>query len=112
MSGAWPFVGRQDELRALTRDLEDGAPGFVLTGPAGVGKSRLVSEVCTALDPARCRTRIIRATEADPVPFGAFASALPSGTTAVSPRLPRIHDRLDSIFFGHGDSSAYLRRRT
>lgn len=40
-SSATGFVGRQAEVRALSALLGDGAPLVVLTGPAGVGKSRL-----------------------------------------------------------------------
>ena len=41
----WPLVGRVEEL-ALLRQLRSGSPGVsaVISGPAGVGKSRLARE--------------------------------------------------------------------
>ncbi|GLZ81451.1 LuxR family transcriptional regulator [Actinorhabdospora filicis] len=73
MTTQWPFAGREAELAALAGFLA--APGghAVITGPAGVGKSRLAAE---AVGPD---ARVARAAEAlRGVPFGAFAHLLPA----------------------------------
>lgn len=41
------FVGRTDELGAVINSIERGA-GAVVTGPAGIGKTRLVMEAANA----------------------------------------------------------------
>ena len=41
--GASTFVGRGAELERLGALVRDGAPVTLVTGPAGVGKSRLVA---------------------------------------------------------------------
>lgn len=49
--GSWPLVGRDEELSALLDAIESGSSRvFVLTGAAGVGKSRLATETIDALD--------------------------------------------------------------
>ncbi|RKT53742.1 AAA family ATPase [Saccharothrix australiensis] len=73
----WPFVARQTELsiamRALTaRDRR----GVVLTGPPGVGKSRLADELCDRLGRHVVRCHATAATAQ--LPFGALAGALPA----------------------------------
>ncbi|HEU4424525.1 MAG TPA: AAA family ATPase, partial [Pilimelia sp.] len=54
MAGQERFVGRQDELSVLSRRLADartGAGGVVLvSGPAGIGKTRLVEEFLATVD--------------------------------------------------------------
>src|ERR1017187_5494003 len=51
------FTGRDDELAGLLAWCRDGAPRGVrlVTGPGGVGKTRLSVELCARLDPGRCR---------------------------------------------------------
>lgn len=45
VSSAWPFTGRLDEVRRIkTLSSEGNSGGLVLSGPQGVGKSRLVAE--------------------------------------------------------------------
>lgn len=44
---AWPVVGRDLELRAIEHGVASGGGAFV-TGPAGVGKTRLLQEVAAA----------------------------------------------------------------
>ena len=51
---AWPLVGRFIELESCRRALaEDGVPVQLITGAAGVGKSRLMAEICRRLDDER-----------------------------------------------------------
>ncbi len=44
----WPFTGRDDELELLRRSLVAERHGVVVTGPAGHGKTRLVTEAVRA----------------------------------------------------------------
>ncbi len=69
----WPFTGREDELELVRGALTAGRHGIVITGPAGCGKTRLVSEAVRGTDCARVagtpETRRIR--------FAAFAHLVP-----------------------------------
>ena len=81
----WPFTGRQDELDLLRRSLTGAGRGLVVTGPAGRGKTRLVTEVSRDSDCARV-TGTPRAGE---LPFAAFAMLLPGPVT--------LHDALHHL---------------
>lgn len=82
MGRLWPLTGRDAELREVTAAIRPGAAGIVVSGPAGVGKTRLARE---ALRRAADRgTRPVWAQgsrAARPFPFGAFAGLvdLPGG---------------------------------
>ncbi|MGW5473171.1 LuxR family transcriptional regulator AbsR2 [Streptomyces chartreusis] len=69
----WPFTGREDELELVRGALAAGRHGIVITGPAGSGKTRLVTEAARGADCARVagtpETRRIR--------FAAFAHLVP-----------------------------------
>ncbi|CAL9645687.1 hypothetical protein SUDANB15_06447 [Streptomyces sp. enrichment culture] len=73
----WPFTGREDELDLVRRSLTGVRRGLVVTGPAGRGKTRLVTEAVRGTDCARVtgtpRTRDL--------PFAAFAPLLPEPVT-------------------------------
>ncbi|WP_433561648.1 LuxR C-terminal-related transcriptional regulator [Nocardia sp. CA-151230] len=62
-----PFVGRIRELATLNEACH--APGgdgvFLVEGPAGIGKSRLLSEFADGLEPGRWRTVAVAGTEYD-----------------------------------------------
>ncbi|MFE3727269.1 LuxR C-terminal-related transcriptional regulator [Nocardia sp. NPDC059154] len=62
-----PFVGRTRELATLNAACH--APGgdgvFLVEGPAGIGKSRLLSEFANGLEPDRWRTVVVAGTEYD-----------------------------------------------
>ncbi len=45
MVAAWPLIGRAEELDRLRESTTPAAHGSVLSGPAGVGKTRLAREV-------------------------------------------------------------------
>jgi len=71
------MVGRREE-QAFLADLIDDAQrrGVLLSGRAGVGKSRLMREVLRAT--TSCHVELLTATEsARPIPFGATARLLP-----------------------------------
>ncbi|MDO0909992.1 helix-turn-helix transcriptional regulator [Streptomyces sp. DT2A-34] len=69
----WPFTGREHELELVRGSLTAGRHGIVITGPAGRGKTRLVTETVRGTDCARVagtpETRRIR--------FAAFAHLVP-----------------------------------
>ena len=77
----WPLVGRHDELETFLASLADPrAHGFVIHGPAGVGKTRLADQ-CLALADQQGRN-VSRATATEgarETPLGALAHLLPAG---------------------------------
>ncbi|MEU3935240.1 LuxR family transcriptional regulator [Streptomyces sp. NPDC029044] len=73
----WPFAGREDELELVRRSLTGVRRGIVVTGPAGCGKSRLVTEAMRGTDGARAAGTPGSRT----VPFAAFAHLLPESVT-------------------------------
>ncbi|MGW7278585.1 LuxR family transcriptional regulator AbsR2 [Streptomyces sp. NPDC054844] len=73
----WPFTGRADELELVRRSLTAGRGGLVVTGPAGCGKSRLVTEAVRGTDCARAAGT----PETREIPFAAFAHLLPEAVT-------------------------------
>lgn len=107
-SEAIPFVGRQDDwarIMAAWRRMTDGEAHFVLIGgPAGIGKSRLVAELCDwaghqGIKPARTRAyaaegRLPYAPVADWLRSPILAAALPrldlSSLSEISRLLPEL----------------------
>lgn len=76
------FVGRGAEIAAVRAGLDLG--GTLVAGPAGVGKTRLVSEVLRSLDPKKYDVRRAYGTHsAAAIPLGAFAALLPPGAHTV-----------------------------
>ncbi|MFF8393367.1 LuxR C-terminal-related transcriptional regulator [Streptomyces sp. NPDC016172] len=73
----WPFAGREDELELVRRSLTGVRRGIVVTGPAGCGKSRLVTE---AIRDTGC-ARAAGTPESRTIPFAAFAHLLPESVT-------------------------------
>ncbi|MEU8972524.1 LuxR C-terminal-related transcriptional regulator [Streptomyces monashensis] len=75
----WPFTGRDDELERVRGAWAAGRQGIVVTGPAGHGKTRLITEAVRGTDHAL----VTGTPEARELPFAAFAHLLPD---AVSPQ--------------------------
>ncbi|MFF1306311.1 LuxR C-terminal-related transcriptional regulator [Streptomyces sp. NPDC058307] len=69
----WPFTGREDELELVRRSVAGGRQGIVVTGPAGRGKTRLVTE---AVRGTEC-VRVAGTPGTRGLPFAAFAHLLP-----------------------------------
>ncbi|MCH5670890.1 LuxR family transcriptional regulator AbsR2 [Streptomyces gilvus] len=69
----WRFTGREDELELIRRALTAGHLGIVVTGPAGCGKTRLVTEAVRGSD----RARAAGTPGTRHIPFAAFAHLLP-----------------------------------
>ena len=91
MLGTWPFVGREDELELIARVMQRGGhQAIVLTGRAGVGKSRLAAEaVAAAQSRGWAMVRVIATAAAASIPFGALGHLLPpsEGCPAGAPSL-------------------------
>jgi len=86
--GPWHFVGRADELRRIVASATSGdRRGLILSGTAGIGKTRLLREAVSSL-PAE-RFAVWSATASIAVaglPFGGLAQVLPADQpVAVSP---------------------------
>ncbi|HEY1486883.1 MAG TPA: AAA family ATPase [Micromonosporaceae bacterium] len=75
----WPFVGRNAEVDEIARTVRASRSGGVLiSGPAGVGKTRVALEVAKAVA-TRSVVHIVRATRtAGTIPLGAVAHLLPA----------------------------------
>src|ERR671925_556408 len=77
-------VGRAEELQTLLRCLDDAMDGrgraVVVSGEAGIGKSRLVRELAEEARARGCRVLWGRAVEASvPIAFRPITEALRSG---------------------------------
>jgi DNA-binding CsgD family transcriptional regulator len=79
---SWPFVGRNEELEWIASARRDASCcGVVLSGPAGVGKTRLAKEVLAAAAAGGAATEWVQATRAAAsIPLGALAGLIPAGT--------------------------------
>lgn len=76
---AWPLVGRAEELQVVAAAMRSrsGAQGVVLAGAAGVGKTRLASEMLAEAGKRGVTIRRATATVSSrPLPLGAFAGLL------------------------------------
>ncbi|MDR7173067.1 DNA-binding CsgD family transcriptional regulator [Nocardia kruczakiae] len=95
MVAQWPLVGRAEELDWLLESTTAAAPGVLLAGSAGVGKTRLISETV-----ARWRARgrecrwFVATRSAGSVPLGVFAEI--AETSEVDP-LRRIRDVVAAV---------------
>jgi len=74
----WPLVGRSEELAVIAeaaRAPGDRARGIVLSGNAGVGKTRVAREAVHACGPRSARRQwIVGTASGRTIPLGAFAS--------------------------------------
>ncbi|WP_333773379.1 helix-turn-helix transcriptional regulator [Streptomyces sp. IBSBF 3136] len=107
------MVGRSAELARLDALLADlgrsDLPKVVdIVGEPGIGKSRLLDEVCARARAAGSTTLRGRATEYEQhVPYRLFTDALADpGPLAADPALPEAHSLLCGIGKGPGDGSA------
>ncbi|MBQ0825941.1 LuxR family transcriptional regulator AbsR2 [Streptomyces tagetis] len=73
----WKFTGRGAELDLVRRSVAAGRPGIAVTGPAGRGKTRLLTEALRGTDFAR----VAGTPGARGIAFAAFAHLLPDSVT-------------------------------
>ncbi|MFE1875565.1 LuxR C-terminal-related transcriptional regulator [Streptomyces sp. NPDC059496] len=83
----WPLVGREAELKDFDEVLpEPRSAGFLVFGPAGVGKSRLAEECLDRAVALGYRAgRAVATAAAASVPLGAIAHLLPDGADLSDP---------------------------
>jgi DNA-binding CsgD family transcriptional regulator len=81
---SWPFIGREDELEWVAAARRDPAcRGAVVSGAAGVGKTRLAREALAAGRADGAATEWVQATAAAAaIPLGPFAGLVPVGAPA------------------------------
>src|SRR5262245_18651964 len=75
LTAHWPLTGRAEEITFVSESLRmRGAHAVVLSGAAGVGKTRLAREALLAAESAGYDSAWVTATEAAAtIPFGALA---------------------------------------
>lgn len=82
----WPLVGRAGLVERVLDGFGAGTAGAVLTGPAGVGKSRLARSIVSRLHLEGVPTEWIQSTEASrDLPLHAFARLLPEDADRSTP---------------------------
>ena len=76
MRFTWPLTGRSEEMRTIEAALSaSDRCGIVVSGPAGVGKSRIAREALTSVASKGCEVRwAIGTSSARALPLGAFAA--------------------------------------
>jgi DNA-binding NarL/FixJ family response regulator len=94
----WPLTGREFELAHIAAARSDPTcGGVVVSGPAGVGKSRLAREALAAAEGEGAVCLWVQATESTAaIPFGAFANLIPDGA-AVEDRLQLMRSITSSV---------------
>jgi DNA-binding CsgD family transcriptional regulator len=109
VSREWPLIGRSEELRVIaeaTRGAGDRARGIVLSGAAGVGKTRLAREAVAACGPRDVRRRWIAGTaSARGIPLGAFVDV--ASDFGPDP-LRRVREVIDGLIGAAGDGKVVL----
>ncbi len=96
MGLTWPLIGRSEGIQTIVTALSDpDLAGILVSGPAGVGKSRIVREALSSVASRGVETRwAVGTTSARKLPLGAFASWAGSGSTD---RLQLVRGVIDSV---------------
>jgi hypothetical protein len=92
----WPLIGRSEGMRTIVAAVSDpDRAGILVSGPAGVGKSRLMREALSSVASHGFELRwAVGTTSARKLPLGAFASWAGSGSTD---RLQLVRGVIDSV---------------
>ncbi|MFF0143448.1 LuxR C-terminal-related transcriptional regulator [Streptomyces sp. NPDC005227] len=85
--GRWPLVGRQSHLDSFREELSaNRIRGWLICGPAGVGKTRLTEEfLALAAADKRPTAKAVASRAAAKVPLGAIAHILPASVDMTDP---------------------------
>ena len=110
--GAWPLVGRSEELALLDEESAGGRLAVVVAGEVGVGKSRLLTGWLAGAEAQGRPTIVVRATKATAsIPFGAFARWIPEHLGDTSDRLgvmlataARLSEQADGLILAVDDA--------
>lgn len=84
---SWPLIGRSEEMRAVEAAIvASNASGIVVSGAAGVGKSRIAREALSAAASRGYECRwVVGTSSARAIPLGAFSAwAQPGATDTVA----------------------------
>lgn len=95
----WPLIGRSGEIERIGEAMATpGVSGVIVSGAAGVGKSRIAREALTLVASRRCETRLaVGTSSAKSVPLGAFAEWLEPGLTETVQLVRGVIDSLTSV---------------
>lgn len=95
MALSWPLTGRAEELDYIELSCGRGGSGVVLSGRAGVGKTRLARDAAARAERRGVLCRFAVASEAaQGIPLGAFGPWIDAGAADVEQRLAALRDRL------------------
>ncbi|MFJ9250455.1 LuxR C-terminal-related transcriptional regulator [Streptomyces sp. NPDC101776] len=85
--GRWPLVGRKSHLDTFRDELSASRiRGWLICGPAGVGKTRLTEEFLALAAAGKRRTaKAVASRAAARIPLGAIAHILPAGIDMTDP---------------------------
>lgn len=103
LDAVWPFVGRELELARVSSALRrPEAAGVLLSGQAGVGKTRLATECASIAERVgfRC-ARVLATRAAAGVPLGALSALLPSDAGLPFRRGNWLGAAADAVAGGH-----------
>ena len=96
MALTWPLIGRSEGMATIVAAVSDpDLAGILVSGPAGIGKSRIVREALASVASDGFEARwAVGTTSARKLPLGAFASWAGSGGTD---RLQLVRGVIDSV---------------
>ncbi|HTI77297.1 MAG TPA: AAA family ATPase, partial [Mycobacterium sp.] len=92
----WPLIGRSEEMQTIVAAISDPSlAGILVSGPAGVGKSRIVREALSSVAAQGFEPRwAVGTMSARKLPLGAFA---PWTGSAGTDRLQLVRSVIDSV---------------
>ena len=99
---SWPLIGRSEEMRTLESViLASDCSGIVVSGAAGVGKSRIAREALSAAALHGCEGRLaVGTSSARAIPLGAFTAWAQPGVTDTVELLRRAIESVSSAASG------------